>query len=114
MAEIRKIIESPLKAEEAYAKLFKRASGMGYAIKSNIKGRKLELEWQTRNAIWWLAFVVGLLIYVLPGILVWALWKPKDVCKAYFENTENGSTITFMLSGGKAEQFYNESVGMLV
>ena len=115
MSEMRKVVETELPPEEAYAKVFKRATQLGYNIVSNIKNKKLELEWENRNALWWIAFIVGLIFYIIPGILVWLFWKPKDRCTILFDKNQNGGTVvTFIISGPKALEFYNEVIGLLL
>jgi len=114
MAEERKVVDTKLVKREAYEKCFKRASQLGLNIKANVPGERLEVEISKRTAAWWAAVIIGLLFYVVPGILVLMFWKPIEYCKLIFDENSGGATVTGMLKGESGNQFWNDVSGILL
>lgn len=116
MGEQRKVVESKLSKDDAYKKSFKRAGQLGLDIRANIPGQRLEVSKLKRTGLWWTAVIVGLLFYVVPGVLVLVFWKPVSSCSLIFDDNDEGSTVTAQVNGdGEGGMgFYNEVAGLLI
>jgi len=116
MDEQRRIIECDLSKTEAYAKCFKRTSQMGYNITANVRNELIEIEQLNRTTGWWVAVIVGFCLYIVPGVLVLLLWKPKDYCKLLFETSEDGvgTTVIGLMKGEKGSQFFSVISSLLL
>jgi hypothetical protein len=114
MAEERRIAESKEDEKSVYKKLFKRASILGYDIKANIVGERLEIAKTNRHPLWWILTIVGICVYLIPGLLIIAFWKPQDYCNMIFSKKESGTEITFIINGESGLRFYNETCALLM
>ena len=114
MAEERRVLETKLSREEAYAKCFKRASHLGLNVTIMTKGHQLEVRETRRTAGWWTAVILGFIFYIIPGILVLVFWKPIDYCSLMFDDSAEGCLVTATLKGERGRRFFSEVAGLLM
>jgi hypothetical protein len=114
MAEERRVIETKVPREEAYTKCFKRASLLGLNMTVNIRGQQLEVGENRRGAGYWTLVVLGLIFYVIPGVLMLVYWRPVYYCKLTFEDAAEGCTIIATLKGTRGRQFFQEVAALLI
>lgn len=114
MAEERRVVDSKLSKVEAYEKCYKRAMQLGLNVKVNVRGERLEIEKSKRTGAWWTAVIFGFFFYIIPGILVLALWKPVEYCRLVFDENSTGSTVTGQVKGESGVQFFNDISAILI
>jgi hypothetical protein len=112
--EERKVVDTRLTKDEAYKKCFKRASQLGLNIQANIPGERLEIVKTKRTGAWWAAVIGGFCFYILPGVLVLIFWKPVETCTLIFDESGSGATVTGVVKGETANQFFSDISGLLI
>jgi len=118
MSEIRSVIETNLTKEEAYKKVLKRAQKLGYKTREQQSQNEPNIKIEKRNytPIWWIAVLIGLFFYIIPGILILIFWKPIDFCQLSFEDSDEKEYKTLVIAKMKGEigqEFFSQVSGLL-